>query len=56
MDAYDVLKQKEADLARIRHEVDSLRIIAPLLVDDLDSDQSKKPHLMSTDELLGCGP
>jgi hypothetical protein len=51
-DACDVLKQKEADLARVRHEVESLRIVAPLLVDDLDSDQSEKPHLMSTDDLL----
>ena len=50
--AYDVLKQKEAGLARVRHEVESLRIVAPLLVDDLDSDQSEKPHLMSTDDLL----
>jgi len=38
-DAYDVLKQKEFDLARVRHEVESLRIVGPLLADDLDSDQ-----------------
>ena len=51
-DAYDVLKQKEADLARVRHQVESLRIVAPLLVDDSDFDQSEKAHSMSTDELL----
>ena len=44
--AYDVLKQKEADLARVRHEVESLRIVAPLL-DDLDSHQSDKTGLTS---------
>jgi hypothetical protein len=51
-DAYDVLKQKEFDLARVRHEVESLRIVAPLLEDNLDSDQSN-PHLLTTDDLLG---
>ena len=40
-DAYDVLKEKEADLARVRHEVESLRIVARALT-DLDSDQSDK--------------
>ena len=54
-DAYDVLKQKEADLARVRHEIESLRIVATLLVDDSNSDQADKiektdDHL--TDKLL----
>jgi hypothetical protein len=31
--AYEVLQQKEADLARTRHEIDSLRITATLLAD-----------------------
>ena len=48
-DAYDVLKQKEADLARVRHEVESLRIVAPLL-DDLDSHQSDKTDLISEEK------
>ena len=29
--AYEVLHQKEAELARVRHEIASLRIAAPLL-------------------------
>ena len=41
-DAYDVLKQKQADLARVRQEIESLRIVAPLLLEDLNSDQSEK--------------
>ena len=46
-DAYDVLKQKEADLARVRHEVESLRIVASLLLDVLNSDQSDKTDLFA---------
>ena len=30
-DAYEVLQQKEADLARVRHEIGSLQVVAPLL-------------------------
>jgi hypothetical protein len=32
-----LLQQKEAELARIRHEIESLRIVASLLEDDPDS-------------------
>jgi hypothetical protein len=33
-DAYEVLYQKEADLARVRQEIESLTIAAQLLADD----------------------
>jgi hypothetical protein len=33
-DAYEVLYQKEADMARVRREVESLSIAASLLADD----------------------
>lgn len=33
-DAYEVLYQKEADLARVRQEVESLTLAASLLADD----------------------
>jgi len=46
-DAYDALKEKEAELAHVRHEVESLRIVAPLLLDDLNSDQSDKTDLFA---------
>jgi len=52
-DAYDVLKQKEADLDRVRHQVESLRIVAALLADDLDSDQSDKTDLSSAEKTEG---
>jgi len=37
-DAYEILHEKEADLARVRREIDSLTIAARLLVDDGISD------------------
>jgi hypothetical protein len=46
-DAYEALKQKEADLSRVRHEIESLRIVASLLGDDLSPDESDRPHLLS---------
>jgi hypothetical protein len=52
-DAYDILKHKEADLARVRHEIESLRIVASLLADDLDSDQSYKADLSSAKKAEG---
>jgi len=30
-DIYQVLKQKEADCARLRHEIEALRIVIPLV-------------------------
>jgi hypothetical protein len=53
-DAYEVLEQKEADLSLVRQEIESLRIVASLLVDDLNSNDSDQTHLISakkTDDL-----
>lgn len=41
-DVYEALQQKEADLARVRHEIESLRVVASLLSDDLGSDELTK--------------
>ena len=49
-DAYETLKQKEVDLSRVRHEIESLRMVASLLVDDLNSDPSDKPYLVSAEK------
>lgn len=35
--AHEVLRQKEEDLVRVRKEVESLRLIAPMLGDDEES-------------------
>jgi len=48
--AYEVLQQKETDLARVRHEVESLRIVAPLLSDD--SEEMTKKRAKSAEETL----
>jgi hypothetical protein len=34
--AYEVLRQKELELSLVRKQIDSLRIVAPLLADDSD--------------------
>jgi len=50
--AYEVLYRKEADLVRVRREIESLTIAAPLLADDVSSfvhldgapaEQNRKP-------------
>jgi len=38
-DPFEVLRQKEADLVRVQQEVESLRIVAPLL-----SEESSEPE------------
>jgi hypothetical protein len=55
-DAYEVLYQKEADLTRIRKEIESLRMAAELIGDeDLDPPvQNRKPAQSATSpELTG---
>jgi hypothetical protein len=44
---YEVLRQKELELARLEKEVEALRVAAPLLSDDKDamSDNVGKPTL-----------
>jgi hypothetical protein len=48
---YEVLRQKELELARLEKEVEALRVAAPLLSDDKDSaaeTPSVKPTLATT--------
>ncbi len=40
-DLYEVLRQKERDLARVRHEVEALRFVAPMLADRNDQSPSR---------------
>lgn len=46
---YEVLRQKELELARLEKEVEALRVAAPLLSEDKEpiSDNSSKPTLTS---------
>ena len=38
-DPYEILKQKQAELARVRKEIDSLKLVTRLLADDNSSDK-----------------
>jgi hypothetical protein len=40
---YEVLRQKELELARLEKEVEALRIAAPLLSEDKELDVTAKP-------------
>ena len=46
---YEVLRQKELELARLEKEVEALRVAAPLLSEDKEpiNDSSNKPTLTS---------
>lgn len=50
--AYEVLQQKETDLARVRHEIESLRIVASLLSEELPSEELSKKCARSLEETL----
>jgi len=41
------LRQKEADVARVRYEIENLRIVAPLLFEELASDDLTKTSASS---------
>src|SRR6266446_6750246 len=47
---YEVLQQKEADVARVRDEIESLKIVAPLRSEELASDELTKKRAGSAAE------
>jgi len=53
-DAYEVLYQKEADLARVRQEVESLRVAASLLAEDASTEGSS-PSSSSRRSVMSAG-
>jgi hypothetical protein len=57
-DAYEVLYQKEADLLRVRQEIESLRIAAPLLddasADDPGQSSDRRPVVGVGEEVAGA--
>jgi hypothetical protein len=53
--AYEILGQKETDLARVRREIESLRIVAPLLSDELPSEELTKKRASSAEETFDSG-
>ena len=51
-DPYEVLRQKEADLARTRKEIESLQVVASLLSDNLTSDELNKKKESAAEKTL----
>lgn len=49
-DAYQVLHQKEAELAQVRREIASLRIVAPLLTADSHAENPQRGEKTSEDD------
>jgi hypothetical protein len=54
-DPYEVLRQKEADLARLRHEIESLQLVASLLSDDVTSDDLNRKKERAAEKTLDHG-
>jgi hypothetical protein len=54
-DAYELLPQKEADLERVRHEIEALQITATLLSDDIPSNDRDK-EIMDQIPPVSTGP
>jgi hypothetical protein len=42
-DLYQVLRQKEMDIERVRRELEALRFVIPLLAEDADSVSKAQP-------------
>ncbi len=53
--AYQLLNEKEADLARVRHQVDSLRTVAALLSDDANAKDSTSEPAGAADDASSEG-
>jgi hypothetical protein len=49
-DLNELLRQKETDLARVRHEIESLQIVVPLLSDDVASSDLPAKKEMSSEK------
>ena len=47
-DLYQILRQKELDIERIRREIEALQSVIPLLSDDIDRGEKGRPAFVST--------
>ena len=43
-DVYEILRQKEMDCARLKSEIEALRLVIPLLTDEEGSEQHDSPE------------
>jgi hypothetical protein len=54
-DINEVLRQKEEDLARLRHEIESLQVVASLLSDELTSDEPTEKKESAAEKTVDDG-
>jgi len=47
-DLYQVLRQKELDIERIRKEIEALRFVTPLLSEDTAADKNARTSSVAT--------
>jgi hypothetical protein len=40
---YQVLRQKELDLERVRKEIEAIRFVTPMLTEETETDNSARP-------------
>ena len=52
---FEVLQQKEADLTRVRHEIESLRTVASLLSEESPTEELTRKRTRSEEEILDAG-
>jgi hypothetical protein len=51
--AYEVLRQKELEVSRLKKEVEALRVAAPLLSEGDEADNDGKPTLAGSSAVNG---
>jgi hypothetical protein len=46
-DLYEVLREKELDLERVRKEIEALRFVTSMLSEDAEANKNAKPSLVA---------
>jgi hypothetical protein len=46
-DLYQVLRQKELDLERVQREIEALRFVTPLLLEEKEADKNGRPSAVA---------
>ena len=53
LDIMDVLNRKEREMETVKREIDALRVVAPLLVDDVAAAVSEPDEILQKDGTTG---
>lgn len=54
-DLYQVLREKELDLERIRKEIEALRYVTSMLAEESETDKNAKPSLVAPSQSRWTG-